>query len=328
MLRLFLFFIPIISSFTLKFNYNVPFICEVHGVDVADVDLHTMQELKYLFRTTPVLVFKNQHLTPKNQFDFTSHFDPMYTRDVIHPFKDTAIPECQQIAIRGKGFIKDIFGVKQTEIINSPSFKYNKVWHQDLVGTRNVHPTVVSSMYMLEPSQQGGNTCFASMERAYINMMKDDCKFGNLQCIYSSKMAIKAQWDYTGFARIDDNMKIDWKILRSLYDDLEVQPLVIYPDTKSQRKAVMLTPNKFVAFTGMTPKKSRELMHVIMNNYVLTDDNVDQISYDKNDLVIFNNRKVIHSSSPIEEVVGNRLLALLFLNTREPIRSSKLNYIP
>ena len=61
-------------------------------------------------------------------------------------------------------------------------------------------------------------------------------------------------------------------------------------------------------------------MHRIMDNYVLAENN-DQIRYEKNDLVLFNNRKVIHSSSPTEEVVGNRLLSLLFLNTRQPLRS-------
>ena len=317
-----LFIIPLITSgFTIKFNYQVPFICEVHGIDAGDVDPNTMEELKYLFRTTPVLVFKNQHLTAKNQFDFTSEFDPYYTRDIVHPFKDTAVPDCPQIALRGKGIISNVFGIKETCIQNAPAFKYNKVWHQDLVGTRDRFPTVVSSMYMLQPSEEGGSTWFASMERAYNNMMTDNSKLSLLQCMYSSKLALEGQWDHSGFARID-HQQIDLRALRKLYDDIEIQPLVIYPDGKSQRRSLMLSPNKFVGFVGMPPKASRDLMHQIMDNYVLKDNNVDQVRYDKNDLVVFNNRKVIHSSSPIEEVVGNRILSILFLNSREPIRLS------
>ena len=312
--------IPLVSSFTIKFNYNVPFICEVHGIDAADVDRDTMNDLKHLFRTTPVLVFKNQHLTAKSQFEFTSEFDPYYTRDVVHPFQDTAVPDCPQIAIRGKGTIGNVFGIKDTYIQNAPAFRYNKVWHQDLVGTRGRFPIAVSSMYMLQPSEEGGSTWFASMERAYDNMMSDNCKLAPLRCMYSSVLSLDAQWDHTGYVRMDDP-KIDLSRLNRIRDDVEVQPLVIYPDSKSQRRSLMLSPNKFIGFVGMPPKQSRELMHRIMDKYVLHPTNVDQIRYDKNDLVLFNNRKVIHSSSPTEEVVGNRLLSLLFLNTRQPLRS-------
>jgi len=315
-----LFILPIISAFTVKYNFKVPFICEIHGIDVADVDIDTMDELKQLFRTTPVLVFKNQNITPKYQFEFSSQFDPYYTRDVVHPFTDTATSECPQIALRGKGHINSIFGVKDVTIQNSDGFKYTKVWHQDLVGIRGRFPTVVSSMYMLQPSEEGGSTWFASMEKAYDNMMTYNCKLAQLQCCYSSQMALDAKYDHSGYVRIDNNIQLDMRTLRKLYGDLEIQPLVIYPDGYSQRRSLLLSPNKFVGFVGMPPKASQELMHRIMDNYVLAENNVDEIKCEKNDLVLFNNRKVIHSSSPIQGVVGNRILSLLFLNTREQLR--------
>ena len=50
------------------------------------------------------------------------------------------------------------------------SFKNTLVWHQDIVGHGTDLPPVVSSIYMIETPECGGNTLFASMEDAYDSM--------------------------------------------------------------------------------------------------------------------------------------------------------------
>ena len=62
-------------------------------------------------------------------------------------------------------------------------------------------------------------------------------------------------------------------------------------------------------------------MRSILNKCVFVDDNIEEIKYEKNDLVIFNNRKLIHSSTPVDDIVGNRFMTLLFLGTNEEIVS-------
>ena len=61
-----------------------------------------------------------------------------------------------------------------------------------------------------------------------------------------------------------------------------------------------------------------------MHNYVLKTNNVGTLQYREKDLVIFNNRKVIHTSSPTAEYNEDRLFSLLFLGTDLPILSPSI----
>lgn len=307
-----------IHTFTIRFNHKVPFICEVYDIDVQDTDTDTIEQLRFLMDTTPVLVFKNQRINPKEQFRFCTEFDRQHTTDIVHPFDETKVPTCPQIALRGKGHIDNLFGVVNTSIRNSKSFEYTPVWHQDLVGTKNRYPTKISSIYMLEPSKTGGSTLFASMEKAYENM-GNDCKlYDTLQGCYSSKLGLSALMDYTGYSRIDEELKYNVETFKKIQDDLVIQPLITYPDSSSRKKTLMLNPPKFCGFFGLPFEKSRNIMNKIMNEYVLTNNNIGEVKYEQYDLVVFNNRRVIHSSTPTAAIEGNRIISLLLLDTSEP----------
>ena len=313
------FALPIITNaFSLHFNHKVPFICEVHDIDVNDVEPEEMDQLRFLLKTTPVLVFKNQRIDPRDQFRFCAEFDRQHTTDIVHPFGETAVPSCPQIALRGKGHIKDLFGVVDKPIRNFKAFEYTPVWHQDLVGTKDRYPTKISSIYMLQPSKTGGSTLFASMEKAYENMGSNHKNYNTLQACYSSKSGINALMDHTGYGRIDDQLKYNIETLKTLQDDLVIQPLITYPDSSSRKKTLMLNPPKFCGFFGIPFEKSRTLMNSIMNEYVLTENNVGEVKYDQYDLAVYDNRRVIHSSTPTAAVRGTRIISLLLLDTREP----------
>jgi alpha-ketoglutarate-dependent taurine dioxygenase len=314
-------------SFTIKYRHSVPFICEIHDLNINKIDSFTISELQYLFRATPVLVFKNQKITAEQQFKFCGLFDLKHTLDSIHPFKSTEVPDCPQIALRGKGYINDTFGVKNEEIQIAKTFKYNKVWHQDMVGVKNRLPTVVSSMYMLRAPEVGGSTLFASMEKGYENMMSDSkniLKYKSLQACYSTLNALFAEIDHTGYSRIDKYWNYNIDEVKKLKDDFVIQPLIVYPTESSIKKSLMLSPNKLYSFIGLTPQKSQEMMHEIMNKYVLLESNIGEVKYNENDLVIFNNRKVIHTSTPTEAIIGDRLFSLLFLDSKEKYKNGFL----
>jgi len=310
--------IPLIPAFNIKYNYKVPFITEVNNIDINSVDMDTMKQLKHLFQSTPVLVFKNQRVSPQAHFEFCSKFDSKYTTDVVHPFPTTAVPECPQIALRGKGQIENIFGVQNQIISNRETFEYTPVWHQDLVGTRDRQPTKVSSIYMLQPSKNGGSTLFASMEKGYENM-NNDCKhlYDNLQACYSSKLGLNAIMDHTGYSRIDREVNYNVETMKQLQDDVVIQPLVIYPDESSRKRSLLLSPDTFCGFLGLPLQKSKTIMNKIMSNYVLTESNTAELIYEQYDLVMFNNRRVIHSSTPTSEIEGSRIISMLLLDTKE-----------
>ena len=92
-------------------------------------------------------------------------------------------------------------------------------------------------------------------------------------------------------------------------------------DKKSMKKSVMLSPDKLFSFVGYTPKKSHEIMCDIMNKYILIDNNVCDVYHEENDLILFNNRKVIKSTVPIGEIDGEFVYSYLSLDTNEKYTS-------
>ena len=306
-----------------------PFIREIKNIDLNYLKKSDIKQLKNFFKVNPVLVFKDQHLTPERHYEICKLFDNKYTDLVAHPFNETAVPSCPQLAIRGKGFIKELWGVRNKKINNSPSFFYTPLWHQDLVGSLGKNPTVISSMYMLETPLNGGETLFANLEKGYQNLESnyDIRKFKSLKCKYSTILSLEAEIDYTGYGRIDrywDNLQKKDSDFQSLITSTFVeQPFIIRPDKDSEKKAIMISPNKLYNFRDnnrvYTPDESHRLMREILNKCVFTEDNVEILKYEKNDLVLFNNRKVIHSSTPTYHIKGNRFMSLLFLDTNEKI---------
>jgi alpha-ketoglutarate-dependent taurine dioxygenase len=65
---------------------------------------------------------------------------------------------------------------------------------------------------------------------------------------------------------------------------------------------------------------SFDLYREIMSKNVVNKDNIIDIKWENNDLLIFNNRKLIHSSSPTLEYKDmDRLYYSCFVGTRAPI---------
>lgn len=317
---LFFLMIPIfVKSFHIKYNYDVPFVCEVHNVDLNHIRHSEIDDLKQLFVTTPVLIFKNQHITPSKQFEFCSQFDSNYSPRIIHPYLDTSIPESPQISFCGKGYISNMSLVSDRYVRNDQTSKYSSMWHQDLVGSRDVFPPTVSSMYITHPSN--GYTSFASLEKGYENMFQCNPKWELLQACYRD--SVQNVMDCSGYRNLHGYEQTDVRELKNLGKDIQVQALTVFPDKKYNKKALMLNPMHFYGFLGYSIRKSHEMMQKIMGNYVLRANNVAKVMYKKNNLVLFNNRKVIHSDIPSEEIVSDCIYSQLWLNTQDEVRVPK-----
>ena len=318
MFILFLGFLPCLFCFTVEFPFKTNFMARIKDINLRKLDQQTTEDLQFLFKTTPVLVFENQDLIPEEQFYICTLFDKYHNTKKCHPFHDTQIDSVEQIALRGKG-LADRFGVKSVPIYNGRQFLFTPLWHQDLVGVKDVNPSVVSSMYMIKTPPKGGETKFASLENAYDNMsFLDRSLYGKLNSVYSHKLALLPQMDFTGYGKLYKY----WEEAEFTEQDksyMVSQPLVVYADKETTRKSLMLTPNKLYHFENTSFEKSQEIVRYIMQHYVLTPNNVGSLKYREKDLAIFNNRKVIHTSSPTAEYDEDRLFSLLFLGTDLPI---------
>lgn len=311
------------------FNKNL---AVISNIDVKRVNDFDKGELAKLFKAVPMLVFKNQNLNPKDFYEFCKVFDSKSNGRVVHPFHNSQVDYVPQVAIRGNCYIKDLYGLKDITLKYSGPFKNTAVWHQDIVGISEHRPPVVSGIYMLKAPPIGGETMFASMEAAYDNIessLKKELKYFNV--VYSNSNTeggvMNSYYDYTGYNRVDVNpasavnMKPPSQTSgASGTTIINREPLVIYTDECKNKKALMLSPFRFAKFDKMSRDDSYDLYRELMSKYILHKDNIVKVEWEMNDLLIFNNRKLIHSSSPSAEYENyERLYYSCFLGTDAPI---------
>jgi alpha-ketoglutarate-dependent taurine dioxygenase len=297
----------------------------INNIDVKKVNEFDKGELTKLFNSVPMLMFKNQNLNPKEFYEFCKVFDTKSNDRVVHPFHYSKVDYVPQVAIRGNCYIKDLYGLKDVTLKYSGPFKNTAIWHQDIVGINEHRPPIVSSIYMLKTPPVGGETMFASMETAYDNLdinLKKELKYYNV--IYSNSdtedNVMNTYYDYTGYNRININIDINKPIVKSGTTIINREPLVIYTDECKNKKALMISPFRFAKFDKMSREDSFDLYRELMGKYILNKENIVKIKWEMNDLLIFNNRKLIHSSSPSLEYENyERLYYSCFLGTDAPI---------
>lgn len=306
-------------------SYSVSFptykrnLAVITKTDIKLLTDYDKYELIKLFNSVPLLLFKNQKINPAEYYEFCKLFDDKNNNETIHPFEYSKVDVVPQIALRGNCYIKDLHGVKDVYLKYSDPFKNSLVWHQDIVGHGTYLPPVVSSMYMIKTPTKGGNTLFASLEDAYDSIdsnIKD--KIFDLKVIYSNTNTgmMNSYFDYTGYNRIKNNeIKIEKE--ESI---ITKEPLVVYSNYNRNRKALMLSPFRFTKFDKMSCGDSFDLYREIMSKNIITKDNIVDIKWENNDLLIFNNRKLIHSSTPTLEYKDmERLYYSCFVGTKSPI---------
>ena len=300
------------------FNKNL---AVINNIDVKKVNEYDKGELAKLFKSVPMLMFKNQNLNPKDFYEFCKVFDSKSNDRIIHPFHNSQVDYVPQVAIRGNCYIKDLYGLKEVTLKYSGPFKHTAVWHQDIVGVSEHKPPIVSSIYMLKTPPIGGETMFASMEAAYDNIdmnLKKELNQYNVIYSNSENNVMNTYYDYTGYNRI--NINTDMPKQQSGTTIINREPLVIYTDECKNKKALMLSPFRYAKFDKMSCEDSYDLYRELMSKYILNKDNIVKIKWEMNDLLIFNNRKLIHSSSPsIEYENYERLYYSCFLGTEAPI---------
>lgn len=302
-----------VSFPTFKKNYAI-----VKNININKLTENEKNELKLLFTSVPMIMFKNQNVKPKTLYEFCKSFDNKANDKIIHPFTHSQIQDVPQISLRGEAYIEDMHGLKDITLKYSEPFKNTLIWHQDIVGHGTALPPVVSCIYMKKTPSSGGNTLFASMEDAYDSMeffMKKKIK--NYNVIYSNSQndMMNSYFDYTGINRVlNDKTTVQGTTL------ITREPLVVYSNPEKRRKAIMLSPFRFNKFDKLTCDESFDLYREIMTKYVLTRDNIIDIEWDKNDLLIFNNRKLVHTSTPtIEYKNKERLYYSCFVGTSQHI---------
>ena len=311
-------------EYTQSFSVSLPGFNKaiISNIDIKKITKNDKIKLKTIFSKVPLLIFKNQNINPQEYYDFCKIFDNNYNNDTIHLF-----PKCfsktPQIGLitNIKGDI-DIYNIKDYNDYFSQDINYSiiRTWQQDIVGKLNVLPSVVSSLYSpITPVNNKAFTQFANLEDAYDKIdIKLKKKIYNYNVLYNDHLSNNnknSNYDNNGLHIFNTKEKFD-------LNNVKKEPFIIYSDNTKTRKSLLLNPAKFLKFDKLNIEDSVELYRNILKNYILTNDNIINHVWEKNDLVIWNNRKFINTGSPsIEYKNEDRLALVLFLGTNEPIIS-------
>jgi taurine dioxygenase len=119
---------------------------EIHGVDVANLDDKTFDEIHRAWLEHEVIFFRDQQITPAEQAAFAERFGELDT----YPFLQ-ALPEHPNVI----------------PIIKEPQTRVNfgGGWHSDM--SYQEKPVSATILYGIEVPAAGGDTLFASMTTAY-----------------------------------------------------------------------------------------------------------------------------------------------------------------
>lgn len=285
----------------------------ISNIDVKSATNYEIDEFKKIFYKIPVVIYKNQKLTPKQYYNFVKVFDHNHDNTIsLYSHTQNSIPSVPYVElIQNKN--------KSDRYINLDD-SFNYLWHQDVTGSNKYITPIISSMYMLSSPSHGDDTTFASYEDAY-DLMECNLKkyIEKLTVIHSNSKLRQdnAIYDYCGL-RND---------LKYRYDDdiFTENQFVIYSDKYVNKKTLVLNPKKFLRFKELNYEDSNNLFRHIMKKYVTRNDNIISHHWDDYDLCIFNNRKLIHTSSP-KAVYNNK--DRIYLQCRLATKSPLLKLTP
>lgn len=296
---------------------HLPWVAVIDKVDLAslsneDIDLLTRE----CFEKCPVMVFKHQkQSTAKEFFDLVCKFDPdvdmqaIEEERVLHPFRRE--PDAPHVAIREEK------SAKHTHELGD-QFRFGPVWHMDLVGSDKCNvPNVVSAFHFLQTPTLGGETMFCNLEIAYASLPPDVRKtVDSLECIYDNDLESLLKIRYNGFERLGPFPE---------GEEAQVIRPLIYRDSTTQRKRMFFTPTRFNRFTGWSREESWEFMTHIFYSYIYLPQNTASIAWEEGDIAVFNNHRLIHTSTPWEIYKGqNRRFRLCFLNSKKMYEETQL----
>ncbi len=134
-----------------------PLLAEVRGVDITgDLDTETQAAVIRAFNEHCVLVFRNQSLTPRQMV----RFEAVFGTPLIHVTKKYRHPEIDELLI--------MTNLNADGEVDAFESRRGLGWHSDMCYLQT--PAKATILHPLEIPEQGGDTLFANMYKAFDEM--------------------------------------------------------------------------------------------------------------------------------------------------------------
>jgi len=273
----------------------------IDDINLSDLDEITLKKIKKLWLENLIIIFPNQNISDEDHITFGKKFGELE----VHPslsHRSSKYPEIYRVSnVDEEG---KIIPNKET------SWQYLKqswLWHTDS-SFRKI-PSNGSILHGISTTNEGGNTLFANMYKAYEDLdvsMKQKIK----------KLKVVHDHDFI----ISLSEELSKRENKGNYDKLEpvIHPLVRrHPSTK--RPSLFLSPHTMVKIVDYNESEGRELLdflieHSIQQKYVY------KHIWNNNDIVMWDNRCTMHSVEPFDNNTIKRIMhRVTLVGDQEPI---------
>jgi taurine dioxygenase len=222
-------------------------LCGTFGAEVAGVDLtsplpdEVLVEVKQAFLEHSLLIFRNQHLEPKDQINFASQFGTLDRHPIVRGIDDA--PEVTRIEKEA----------------NCPT-TFGEVWHSD--NSFTAEPSMGSVLTGIVVPPYGNDTVFANMNAVY-NSLSSGMKemLLDLKAIHTASRAFSYSPSREAKYKGDASMKYE----ESDILNQEFHHPVVRTHPETGKKAIYVNEMFTIRFQDMTEEESLPLLEYLFS---------------------------------------------------------------
>jgi taurine dioxygenase len=240
---------------------------EVRGVDLSKpLDEATVKAIHAAWMKDPVLLFRDQKMTPESMIAFSAHFGPLERHDNYQP------------ELRYEDY-PELLRVKTTQVAGR-RVTFGQQWHSDLSYT--LQPALGSVLHALKIPPVGGDTLFSNMYLAYETLSPTmQGIVDKLECVH----------DHTWGRAHRDGTPEHLAAARKRNPPV-VQPVVrVHPVTG--RKALFVSEWMCSRIVGMTADEGRRLIDFLCRHSTREEFTFRQ-RWRVGDVLMWDNRATVH----------------------------------
>ena len=265
---------------TRKINDNLGIIIE--GIDLSEtLSNENFSKINNLFFDNHIIIFKNQKLNEENQLLFTKKFGDLE----IYPEADNTKKSPQTYHVANVSLDGHHLNDQDEQVIFQ---KINQKWHTD--SSYRFIPSYASLLYSIEvlpADAEGGETEFVNMFKVY----------ESLNSTLKNKLESLHMVHYFEFGR---RMYPELPPMNA-FERENIPPVShplirLHPD-RNNKKSLFFTANTGKEISGLTQEKGA-LLHSDLVKIVNNSSYKYKHRWDKGDLVMWDNRCLLHRAIP------------------------------
>jgi taurine dioxygenase len=273
------------QSFAIHPFPGAPLGAEVIGLDLslplATADLARLHRAHLDYH---VLVFRDQHITPAQQVDFSRHFGALQ----IHVLRNFQLPEQPEVLV-----ISNIQqDGKPVGLGDAGHF-----WHSDL--SYKETPSLGSMLHAQELPAEGGDTLFANQHAAW-DALPDDLK--------REVEGLQAEhWYLARYDELRQRNPYRPQLTQAQID--EVRPVshpVVRTHPETGRRALFVSEHFTTRILGVSEQRSRELLDLLFD-YGTRAEHVYRHQWQPHDMVFWDNRSLMHLAAGCPDHLRRKL---------------------